>query len=113
MICEQAKDLISSHLDDTLPEEQSAALRSHLDACPACRLELRQLSRTLELIDSMPADEPSPRLRNHFNAMLRAEILAEEERKSSSSGLRARLERFWSAMAPRPALQFASLSRSC
>jgi len=107
MICEHAKELLSDHLDGTLTKAQSADLRAHLDTCPSCRLELAQLSRTLELINTMPADEPSPRLKENFTAMLQEEIRTEKKRQSLSSTLRSWTEHVWASMTFRPALQFA------
>ena len=37
MNCENALELMNRELDEALTESESAALRTHLDACPDCR----------------------------------------------------------------------------
>ena len=43
MNCENALELMNRELDEALTESESAALRTHLDACPDCRETWRQL----------------------------------------------------------------------
>ena len=43
MNCENALELMNRELNEALTESESAALRTHLDACPDCRETWRQL----------------------------------------------------------------------
>lgn len=107
MNCHNAKERIPELADGTLPEAEAGELRRHLETCAACRAEFEELSRTLALLEALPAESPSPRLRENFNAMLRAEMAAPEDAPSFSERFSRRLENLWGAMAPRPLLQFS------
>ncbi|MCQ4088661.1 zf-HC2 domain-containing protein [Saccharibacillus sp. JS10] len=46
MECKQAVLLMHDYLDEDLPLEQEAQLKSHLDTCPECRAAFRRLEET-------------------------------------------------------------------
>jgi hypothetical protein len=54
MNCESTRELLNAYLDSELPEAQRRAVEEHVAACEACRVELRALRRTAELIRSLP-----------------------------------------------------------
>lgn len=58
MRCNEARDLLSEYLDGTLPIAQIEQVRHHLSECSVCREEYEELSETLNLIHSMPRQEP-------------------------------------------------------
>lgn len=93
--------------DGMLSEAEARELRRHIETCAACREEFEGIEKTLAALDAMPEEEPSPRLREGFNAMLRAEMAAPEDSASVAGRLSRRLEELWGAMAPRPLLQFS------
>jgi hypothetical protein len=64
--------------------------RAHLASCPDCQREFSALSQTLTALDTMPAPQPSSRLRKNFYAML-------EEEKHSAASMRAATEREYRA----------------
>lgn len=107
MKCQNAKERMPELADGTLPAAEAGELQRHFEGCAACRAEFEQLQKTLATLDSMPEEEPSPRLRERFDAMLRSEMSASERSPSLAERLSHRLENLWGAMAPRPLLQFS------
>ncbi len=88
MICRDLKSVLPDLLlDPTNPS--NAAARAHVDACLACRDELRSLEATFNLLDVWHAPEPSP----YFDQRLA--VLLREEQANAPAGwfekMRARL----------------------
>ena len=52
------------------PENATAEIRTHVDACPACRRELESLRATMGLMDAWAAPEPNPYFMTRLNARL-------------------------------------------
>lgn len=73
MNCTQTRERLSELLDPRNATPSTAAVRSHVAACPDCARELAELRSTLTALDNLPADRPSPRLREGFYAMLEEE----------------------------------------
>jgi anti-sigma factor RsiW len=88
-------DELTALLDDALPAERAAAVRSHLAACPACRAEQARLRGAVALLAALPPPpEPSPFFATRLEARLRAE--ADQPR-----GLLARLAALrWRVLLP-------------
>ena len=61
----------------------SPALRQHLDACEACRVELDALRDTLTDASGVPPAAPSPLFWDHFSARVREATAAEPVRESA------------------------------
>ncbi len=71
MNCQRVQDHFIDYQDGTLPPDESAALRAHLAGCPVCQREWSALQEMTRKLDALPAvEEPSPRLREQFYAML-------------------------------------------
>jgi len=78
MNCEKVRsDLMEAVLSG--PGSVSAALREHLQDCPACSAELASFQQTMSLLDEWQAPEPSP----YFSSRLRARV-REEAAKAPS-----------------------------
>ncbi|HEX2861220.1 MAG TPA: zf-HC2 domain-containing protein, partial [Lacunisphaera sp.] len=94
--------------DGTLPPDESASLRAHLSGCPACQREWSALQEITRKLDVLPvAEEPSPRLREQFYAMLETHQ-RDADSVSPFALAKSRLDRFFAALLPStPALQFA------
>lgn len=107
MNCQRLQESFIDYQDGTLATDESAQIRTHLATCPTCQREwsaLQEISRKLALF---PAEEPSPRLREQFYAMLDTHQ-READAPSPFAIARSRLDSFFSALLPRePALQFA------
>jgi uncharacterized protein (UPF0147 family) len=70
MSCEQLKSSFPEFWDGTLPLEERRALEAHFASCESCRLEARELRDAWQALDAFPEEEPSPMLRQRFDAML-------------------------------------------
>jgi hypothetical protein len=108
MNCTRVQDSFIDYQDGTLPAEDASALRAHLASCPTCQREWSALQEITRKLDSLAADqEPSPRLREQFYAMLETHQ-RDADAPSPFALARNRLDRFFSALLPaQPALQFA------
>ena len=108
MNCTRVQDSFIDYQDGTLPVEDASALRAHLASCPTCQREWSALQEITRKLDSLAADqEPSPRLREQFYAMLETHQ-RDADAPSPFALARNRLDRFFSALLPaQPALQFA------
>lgn len=108
MNCQRVQDSFIDYQDGTLAAADSAALRTHLASCPTCQREWSALQEITRKLDALPAaEEPSPRLREQFYAMLET-----HQRDADSVNpfalARDRIDRFFAALLPsRPVLQFA------
>lgn len=58
MSCAPFRDQLSAHLDGELAPEMSSSLRAHLEACSACRDELRELEIAREVLVALPPERP-------------------------------------------------------
>jgi hypothetical protein len=54
----KARNNLSAYIDGQLAARDLTALEAHLEACEACRLELRQLRATIVALGAMPQAEP-------------------------------------------------------
>ncbi|HEY8995033.1 MAG TPA: zf-HC2 domain-containing protein [Lacunisphaera sp.] len=108
MNCQRVQDNFIDHQDGTLPAAESAELRAHLASCPACQREWSALQEITRKLDAMPAtEEPSPRLREQFYAMLETHQ-RDVDSVSPFALAKSRIDRFFAALLPsRPSLQFA------
>ncbi|MBA3848590.1 MAG: hypothetical protein C0502_01160 [Opitutus sp.] len=107
MNCQRAQDLFIDYQEGTLPPDVAAQLRAHLSSCPACQREWSALQEITRKLDLLPAEEPSPRLREQFYAMLETHQ-READAPSPFALAKSRLDRFFEAILPaQPALQFA------
>lgn len=73
MNCTQVREHLAELHDERLPAAAAAAVRAHLDGCPACQQEYASVQQTLDALDHLPVGKPSPHLRTDFYAMLEAE----------------------------------------
>jgi hypothetical protein len=108
MNCQRVQDSFIDYQDGSLPVEESASLRAHLASCPTCQREWSALQEITRKLDTLAADEePSPRLREQFYAMLETHQ-READAPSPFALARSRIDRFFGALLPaQPALQFA------
>jgi hypothetical protein len=108
MNCARVQDCFIDYQDGTLPPDESAELRAHLTSCPICQREWSALQEITRKLDALPAEEePSPRLREQFYAMLETHQ-RDADAPSPFALARSRIDRFFAALLPaQPALQFA------
>ena len=108
MNCTRVQDCFIDYQDGSLPPDEAAQLRAHLASCPTCQREWSALQEITRKLDTLPADEePSPRLREQFYAMLETHQ-RDADAPSPFALARGRIDRFFAALLPaQPALQFA------
>jgi len=70
MSCEQLKGSFPEYWDGALPLEERRALEAHFASCEDCRREAQELRGAWQAMDALPDEEPSPLLRQRFDAML-------------------------------------------
>lgn len=107
MNCSHVQEKFLDYQDGSLVPDESAAVRAHLASCPACQREWAALQEITRKLDQLPAEEPSPRLREQFYAMLETHQ-READAPSPFALAKSRIDRCFEALLPaRPALQFA------
>ncbi|MES1168138.1 MAG: zf-HC2 domain-containing protein, partial [Oleiharenicola lentus] len=108
MNCQRVQDSFIDYQDGTLPPDESAALRAHLASCPNCQREWSALQEMTLKLDALPAvEEPSPRLREQFYAMLETHQ-RDADTVNPFALAKSRIDKFFAALLPStPALQFA------
>ncbi len=107
MNCQRVQDNFIDYQDGSLPADESAALRAHLASCPTCQREWAALQEMTRKLDTLPAAEPSTRLRENFYAMLE-NAQRDADAPSPFALARSRIDRFFAALLPnQPAMQFA------
>jgi hypothetical protein len=107
MNCQRIQESFIDYQSGTLPAAESAQIRDHLKTCLTCQREWAGLQATLLQLDRLPAEEPSPRLRENFYLMLEEHRRAADE-PSPFALMRSGLDRFFAALLPsRPARQIA------
>lgn len=55
---QEIKDLFSPYLDDLLTTEDKKQFEIHLEKCPDCIKELNEIKTTINLLGSLPLEEP-------------------------------------------------------
>jgi len=72
MTCDEAKACFADDWCGMLRAPERDELKRHLEDCAACRQEAEGLESLLTKLDSLPAEEPSPQMRDRFYAALSA-----------------------------------------
>jgi anti-sigma factor RsiW len=71
VVCQQAVELITDYLEDTLPAAQRRRLEAHLAKCDACHEYLAQMRATIALTGSLTPDDLTPQMRGEFIQLYR------------------------------------------
>jgi|GEM_PF-2118760 len=82
MNCSKVKDLLQSHVEESLPEAKRRGVDSHLQDCSQCRRERAQIVALQELIARQSEFDPPPSLKERFNEALLSEIAENDVRES-------------------------------
>ena len=108
MNCQRVQDSFIDYQDGSLPADEAASLRTHLASCLTCQREWSALQEITRKLDALAVgEEPSPRLREQFYAMLETHQ-READAPSPFALACGRIDRFFAALLPaQPALQFA------
>jgi hypothetical protein len=89
MICETIKPHLVAYRDGELSEQDRSRVTAHLNACPACTREEKQLGRVEEMLINLERITPSPDFAATFWHRL------EQEGQSSQEQPESRLARWW------------------
>ncbi len=79
MNCSRVHERLADLHDGLCAAPEAEALRLHLAGCADCRTHQAELNEILDTLAALPAEEPSPRLRENFQRMLAEEKAAERE----------------------------------
>jgi len=66
------RDRLGPYLEGDLPLQQRALVDAHLDVCPSCAAELKELRGTIALLRSLPEVEPPQGLAGRVMARIQA-----------------------------------------
>ncbi len=69
---EELRERLSAYLEADLDPNERARIEEHLDGCPDCRREYRELRHTVDLLRGLPAPDSPPDLADRVIARLRA-----------------------------------------
>ena len=58
--CKEFVELVTSHLDGTLADEDRIRFECHSERCPGCRAYLQQFRLTLDALASVHREEVEP-----------------------------------------------------
>jgi anti-sigma factor RsiW len=58
--CKEFVELVTAHLDGTLPNEDRIRFECHRERCPGCRAYLQQFRLTLGALSSVPREAIEP-----------------------------------------------------
>ena len=64
--CREFVELVTEHLEGTLPEPVERAIATHLDLCEPCLIYLEQIRATTRLLRSLPTPSLTPPARNRL-----------------------------------------------
>ena len=100
MNCERIQNSFLDFEAGALPADEAAEVRAHLKGCPACQREWASIQEVVLKLAKLPVDEPSPRLRTQFYAMLDTHM-NESETAHPFAWSRSKLDRLVEYVWPR------------
>ncbi len=69
---EALRERLSAYLEEELEESERVRVEEHLESCPDCRREYRELRHVVDLLRRLPSPDPPPELADRVIARLRA-----------------------------------------
>jgi len=75
MPCQEIQDNLSAYLDGELPSEEARRVEAHVEACPACRRLLRELSAVSGVLGAMPHESAPRGLSDDLQSQLERRVL--------------------------------------
>lgn len=73
-MCHKYKDLMSLYIDGLLQDGEKQELEQHIEDCPYCAQELKELKQVVERIQSEPQIELPENFHNEFMSKLKREV---------------------------------------
>ncbi len=66
LVCQQAVELVTEYLEDTLSRSARRRFEAHLSACPHCTAYLAQMRETISLTGRLAPGDLTPQMRDEF-----------------------------------------------
>lgn len=66
MKCKHIQQQLLDYSEEGLAQHAQGLVETHLQQCPACRQELRELEQTVHLVQAIPSEDPSEAFWNGF-----------------------------------------------
>ncbi len=66
LVCQQAVELVTEYLEDTLSRSARCRFEAHLAACPHCTEYLAQMRETISLTGRLAPGDLTPQMRDEF-----------------------------------------------
>jgi predicted anti-sigma-YlaC factor YlaD len=70
--CREFVELVTEHLEGTLPESVEQAIAAHLELCEPCRTYLAQTRSTVRALQTLPAPTLPPAARERLHRVYSA-----------------------------------------
>ena len=71
IVCQQAVEPITDHLDGALPRWNRRRLQAHLRTCPDCTAYLQQIRMTIRLAGEIKPEDLTPEARQDLTDLYR------------------------------------------
>lgn len=84
--CEACSEVLMDYIDGQLDEATRLEVMAHLDTCPRCRQEEKELREVMATMDHTPLEQPSTQLREGFERMLDTEMKIATENNKRGPG---------------------------
>ena len=81
MNCNDIRELMSLDIDNLLTNEEKDEFERHLSQCDQCKIEYKELIKTVEMLNHIPMKE----LPKDFNVELRKELEKQKQKRSITS----------------------------
>jgi hypothetical protein len=74
MKCKHVQQQLLDYSEELLEQKTRALIEGHLQHCPECRQELHDLNRTIDLLQSVPFQEPTEQFWHNFTTTVMRRI---------------------------------------
>jgi anti-sigma factor RsiW len=71
MVCQEAVELVTDYLDDSLSRRDRRRFEAHLRACPNCTAYVEQIRMTIKLVGTIDTDELTPDAKQELGDLYR------------------------------------------
>jgi anti-sigma factor RsiW len=71
MVCQEAVELVTDYLDDSLSRRDRRRFEAHLRACPNCTAYVEQIRMTIMLAGAIDTDELTPEAKQELGELYR------------------------------------------
>ena len=74
MKCKSVQERLVEYKEEALEQRLRGQITTHLQTCPACRQEFREIEHTLQLLQTLPAQEPPAEFWPDFTAQVMRKV---------------------------------------